>query len=225
MKSAWRRSWDFVRPRFWAFTFLVTLVPQLTTAWHIGDHIWLTAVFAILISMAIAAILEIQWFKTTAIRRTAAKIITPATLVVGLVSIFLAFWRQSQQPHAVVQLPSVSESVQQPNAVVQQVVQRVVPTALQVTPAQATQGETVEVTIATTTPRFTQGSIPHFGPGITVLDSHSTSEQTLVSRIKLDAATPPGTRRIWVTTQNPQIAIDDSPRGAFSVVTSFRAEK
>ncbi|HKE24588.1 MAG TPA: hypothetical protein VKB88_19635 [Bryobacteraceae bacterium] len=219
MKSAWRRSWDFVRPRFWAFTFMVMLVPQLTTAWHSGDHIWLAAVFAILISMAIAAILEIQWFKTTAIRRTAAKVITPAAVVVALVSIFLAFWRQSQRPNG------VSESVWQPNAVVQQVVQRVVPTALQITPAQATQGETVEVTIATTTPRFTQGSIPHFGPGITVLDSHSTSEQTLVSRIKLDAATPPGTRRIWVTTQNPQIAIDDSPRGAFSVVTSIRAEK
>jgi hypothetical protein len=221
MKSAWRRSWDFVLQRFWAFLFFGMLVPQLFTAWHIGDHIWLAAVFASLISMTITAILEIQWFRTTATRRTAAKVITLAAVMVFLVSICLAVWRERRQPNAVVQLPAVPESVQQRNTVVQQVVQQVVPTALQITPAQATQGQIVEVTIATTTLGFTQGSIPHFGPGITVLDSHSTSEQALAARIRVDAATPPGTRRIWVTAQGPQIALDDSPRGAFSV----RAEK
>jgi hypothetical protein len=209
MKSAWRRSRDFVLHRFWAFMFFVMLVPQLITAWRIGDHIWLAAVFAILISMTIAAILE--WFKTTAIPRTAAKVINLAALMVGLVSIFLAAWRERQRPNAAVR------EREQPNAVVEQVV----PTAVQISPAQGTQGQTMEVTITSATPRLTHGSIPHFGPGITVLDSHNTSEQALVARIRIDAAAPTGTRRIWVNTRGPQIAIDDSPPGAFSVVAGI----
>jgi hypothetical protein len=208
MKSAWRRFWDFVLHRFWAVLFFVMLVPQLITAWRVGDHIWLAAVVAILISMTIAAILE--WFKTTATPRTAAKVINIAALVVGLVSIFLAAWRQQQQPNAAVREP------EQPNAVAEQVV----PTAVRITPAQGTQGQTMEVTITTATPPLTHGS-PHFGPGITVLDSHNTSEQALVARIRIDAAAPPGTRRIWVNTQGQQIAMDDSPQGAFSVVAGI----
>lgn len=212
MKSAWRRSWDFVLHRFWAFMFFVMLVPELITAWRVGDHIWLAAVLAILISMTIAAILE---FKTTAIPRTAAKVINPAVLVVGLVSIFLAAWRERQQPNATVR------EREQPSAVVEQVA----PTAVRITPAQGTQGQTLEVTITTATPRLTHGSIPNFGPGITVLDSHNTSEQALVARIIIDAAAPPGTRRIWINTRGPQIAIDDSPQGAFSVVAGIPTER
>jgi hypothetical protein len=205
----------------WAFTLLVTFGPHLITAWHIGDRIWLAAGFSILISVMIIAILESLYFEATAARPRAAKAITIAALSVFLVSISLDFWRERQQPNGVVQ-PAAQ---QQTNAVVQQVVQQVVPAALQITPAQATQGQTMEVTITTTTPRFTPGSIPHFGPGIMVLDSYNTSEQGLVARIRIDAATPPGTRRIWVTTRGPQIAIDDSPRGAFSVVAAIPAEK
>jgi hypothetical protein len=98
--------------------------------------------------------------------------------MVGLVSIFLAAWRERQQPNAAVR------EREQPNAVVE----RVVPTAVQITPAQGTQGQIMEVTITTATPRLTHGSIPHFGPGITELDSHNTSEQALVARIRIDAA-------------------------------------
>jgi hypothetical protein len=221
MKSAGRQSWNLVKQYVWAFTLLVTFGPHLITAWHIGDRIWLAAVFGILISVMIVAILESLYFKATAARPRAAKVITVAAMSVFLVSIFLDFWRGRQQPNGVLQ----SVVQQQPNAVVQEVVQQVEPAALQITPAQATQGQTMEVTITTTTPRFTPGSIPHFGPGITVLDSHNTSQQTLAARIKIDEATPPGNRRIWVTTRGPEIAIDDSPRGAFSVVAGVPAEK
>jgi hypothetical protein len=135
---------------------------------------------------------------------TAAKVINVAVLMVGFVAMLLAAWREREQPNAVVE--------------------HVVSTGVRITPAQGTQGRTMEVTITTATAGLTHGSIPQFGPGITVLDSHNTSEQALVAHIRIDAPAPPGTRRIWVNT-GPQIALDDSPQGALSVIAGIPTQR
>lgn len=93
----------------------------------------------------------------------------------------------------------------------------VVPTPLQINPAQGSQGTTLEVTITGTSFRFTDRSLPHFGLGIAVLDSRYIGENTLVAHIEIVAGTPVGFRRVWVSTPEAHTVIDDSGDGAFTV--------
>jgi hypothetical protein len=102
---------------------------------------------------------------------------------------------------------------------------QVVPTSLQITPAQGPQGKTLAVTITGTSFRFTNGSIPHFGSGITVLDSRYTGEKALAAHVQIVAGTPVGFRRVWVSTPGAQTAMDDSASGAFQVVAGDPRDK
>ena len=187
--------------RFWDFALIAYFSVQIITSWRTEDQVWLAAQIGIMISLMIGAILGIQW-PESATQPKAAKVTLWASIVVGIVSMSVS---------------SVVLSRHHPNAVV--------PTALHITPAQATQGQALEVTINTTSFRFTDRSIPHFGPGITVLDSHNTSETALAAHIEIAAGTATGFRRIWVSTPGAQTAIDDSLQGAFSVFAGTPAEK
>lgn len=102
---------------------------------------------------------------------------------------------------------------------------QVVPTTLQIAPAQGAQGQTLKVTVTATSLRLTDASILHFGPGIEVLDSHHTSQTALAAHIEIMAGTPGGFRRVWVSTPGAQTAIDDSAQGAFKVVAGYLHRK
>jgi hypothetical protein len=98
-----------------------------------------------------------------------------------------------------------------------------VPTNSQIIPAQGAQGQTIEVTITGTS--MTDGSVPHFGSGIKVLDSRSTGEKGLTACIEIDPATATGFRRIWISTPGERTAMDDSSRGGFEVLKGTASQR
>ena len=169
--------------------------------WRNVDHIWLAAKIGAIIGL----VLETVWREPATrpkVVNVAVWAVTLATVVLGLTGLFRLDTRHLNSLRG-----------------------QVVPTTLQVCPAQGAQGQTLEVTITGTSLRLTDGSIPHFGTGIEVLDSHHTSQSALAAHIQIMAGTANGFRRVWVSTPGAQTAIDDSTQGAFEVAGGIPAEK
>ena len=165
--------------------------------WRTDDWTWLG--FNLLFGMR--ALLEIVWPEPS----TRAKPITISMAAMTLVGIALfagGGWRGGWQR-------GMDKSPAFP-----------IPTTLSVTPAKAFQGQTLDVNIGATGAILTDRSIANFGPGITTSTNRMIDATTLLARIQIVKGAVLGGRRVWVATPGAQIAIDNSPAGAFQVLAA-----
>ena len=98
-------------------------------------------------------------------------------------------------------------------------------TTLSVTPDHGTRGQTLTVTIGSTSVNFTKASRPNLGPDVEVLANQLVNPTTLQVEIKIAPEAPLGRRRLWVSTPGLQTAIDDTPAGLFQVGAAGSSDK
>src|ERR1041385_4978085 len=194
----------FTRLRLVNLVMLAYFFSSAITAWREGDGVWIRHTISPG-ALIVCLILEILWPESLA-RPRAVKVAMWVVLAAVIVLMPVSISRHQRKP-----VPGQ--------------VGPAVPTTLQITAAQGAQGHTLEVTITGTSLHLTDGSIPYFGTGVRVLDSHNVGTTTLATHIEIAAGAPTGLRRVWVSTPGAEIAVDDSSRGAFEVLAGGPAAK
>ncbi|MFN7919338.1 MAG: hypothetical protein U0Q16_04530 [Bryobacteraceae bacterium] len=95
-----------------------------------------------------------------------------------------------------------------------------IPTSISVTPSKGGQGQMLDATVNVAGVTLTGSSVADFGAGVTVMSNTLLNANTILAKIKVDAAATIGYRFVSVSTPGAGTATDTSPAGNFQVVAS-----